>query len=160
MNDEIKEIFNDTKEFIKDLDDKSIYGIPIGELRQLLDYITNLQQIEQEHKKINGELREENSKLEIALENIQEDYDRRIKEIDVLKKKLDRRTEENERLKEDLKGQENLTLSYCKSEQDYKSRCEKVNLVIKGIFYGGNEDYYLNKIKEIQNILQNGSDKE
>lgn len=72
-----------------------------------------LQQLEQEHKKINGELREriaylersndrredtilglrqkindvedKNNKLEIALQNIQEDYDRRTKENERLK---------------------------------------------------------------------------
>jgi len=35
----------------------------IEECKQILDYITNLQQIEQEHKKINGELRKEINKL-------------------------------------------------------------------------------------------------
>ena len=33
------------------------------EAHLLLDYITNLQQIEQEHQRINGELREENKRL-------------------------------------------------------------------------------------------------
>ena len=31
---------------------------------EILDYITNLQQIEQGHQKLNGELREENKKLQ------------------------------------------------------------------------------------------------
>lgn len=85
MNDEIREILS--------LLNSSSWS---NEAKQIEDYITNLQQIEQEHKKINGELREENSKLEIALQNIQEDYNKRTKEIDVLKKKLDRRYYKNE----------------------------------------------------------------
>lgn len=45
-------------------------------IKQLLDYISNLKEIEQYHHKLNGELREEKEKLEIALQNIQEDFDR------------------------------------------------------------------------------------
>ena len=54
-------------------------------LLELFNYITNLQQIEQDHKKLNGELREENKKLN----NI-------IKGFDLYFKKMvdDRPTEE------------------------------------------------------------------
>lgn len=68
--------------------------------------------------------------------------------------------QENKRLKEDLKGQENLTLSYCKSEQDYKSRCEKAIEMLKEIhkILPGTYNQLLIEITQTLNILQNGSD--
>lgn len=75
---------------------------------------------------------------------------------------------ENERLKEENKcifskvNDDELLISNAMNyaeAQDYKSRCEKARLIIKGIPYGGNEDFYINKLKEIDDILQ-GVDKE
>ena len=79
MNDEIKEILdelkyisNDIKVHIQDenIKAKEIPSSMVKELRLnsysaklLLDYLTNLQQIEQDHQKLNGELREENKRL-------------------------------------------------------------------------------------------------
>lgn len=113
MNDEIKE---------------KIKAYYVGnDIDKIIDYITNLQQenkrlklkyksqkdinqkllsIDIKHKKINGELREENSKLEIALQNIQEDYNSRIEQINYLNEELGKEKrieEENERLKETIK---------------------------------------------------------
>lgn len=131
------------------------------------DLILKLQQLEQEHKKINGELRKENSKLEIALQNIQEDYDRRIEEIDVLKKKLDRRyykneckrlEQENERLKKNQRlspeERQHFHLDIDEIYEiliDYKSRCEKAVEYINMHYLNANEP-------DLLNILQNGSD--
>lgn len=41
-------------------------------------------------------------------------------------------------------------------EQQVKKQQEvidKINLIVKGIAYGGNEDYYIEKIKEINRLL-------
>ena len=65
MNKEIKEILTEMIN-LNDYEDYKIYGKRANEIgKLLLDYITNLQQenerlkaIEQEHKRINGELRE------------------------------------------------------------------------------------------------------
>ena len=35
-----------------------------------------------------------------------------------------------------------------------KEIINKINLIIKGIPYGGNEDYYMGKIKEINDLLK------
>lgn len=80
MNNEIKEIpqidatleysLEDFMEAYKIVDENKVYSngiefVPIFRVKQWLDYnnITNLQQIEQEHQRINGELREENKRL-------------------------------------------------------------------------------------------------
>jgi hypothetical protein len=152
MNDEIKEILD----LLKYCVEKNEYlEVPnMKEWKPLLDYIINLQQLEQEHKKINGELREENSKLEIALQNIQEDYDKRI--------------EENERLKVNC----NLGYEELKVARDYKSRCEKAidkiqYIIDYGFDYDGFNtveslkdliDMLVDYARESKNILQNGSE--
>lgn len=135
------------------------------------DLILKLQQIEQEHKKINGELREENSKLEIALQNIQEDYNKRIKEIDVLKEKLDRRYYKNEyeRLKELNKNASKVCMAEhrygvdkAEEARDYRFRCEKAIEYIKEhststYFSMLQADYDMN-LDILLNILQNGGE--
>lgn len=48
-----------------------------------------------------------------------------------------------------------------KLEQQCKKQKEiidKINLIIKGIHYGGNEDYYMEKIKEINGLLKEVSE--
>ncbi len=60
---------NEIKEILDKLKDKNNYIshsmilLSIKETTTILDYITNLQQIEQDHQKLNGELREENKRL-------------------------------------------------------------------------------------------------
>jgi len=55
------------KHDVEPLNDPNSKGIDLlydgKDIKAVLDYITNLQQIEQEHKKINGELRKEINKL-------------------------------------------------------------------------------------------------
>lgn len=142
------------------------------------DINQKLLSIDIKHKKINGELREENSKLEIALQNIQEDYNKRIKEIDVLKKKLDRRyykneyerlKQENERLKELNKNASKVCMAEhrygvdkAEEARDYKSRCEKAIEYIKEhststYFSMLQADYDMN-LDILLNILQNGGE--
>ena len=48
--------------------------------------------------------------------------------------------EENTRLLEQVKKQ--------------KEAIDKINLIIKGIAYGGNEDYYIEKINKINELLK------
>jgi len=75
MTNEIKEIIDDMKEvglysnargFIRELDSR--------DCNLLLDYITNLQEIEKEHQKINGELRQE-------INNLQQRIDKAVEYI-------------------------------------------------------------------------------
>lgn len=172
MNDEIKEIFNDTKEFIKDLDDKSIYGIPISELRQLLDYITNLedtlidkqecidayseiinnrdekitnlQQIEEDHKQANAVLMQELTNLEIENERLKAIW----KDTNVIVK-------DNKTLVMNTNAYDTL--------EDYKSRCEKAIEYIKNDWYSKNTVNIDNVVIgnwriDLLNILQNGSE--
>lgn len=158
MSNEIKEILTNCE---KAINEASGYNDTTD---KILDYITNLQQLEQEHKKINGELREENSKLEIALQNIQEDYDRRIEENERLK---------NEPLTNKLGRIDSVVANIYRSNKeknDYKSRCEKAIEYIncnkqKTICaYGDNEDddfeicLWEEDIDNLSNILQNGSE--
>lgn len=35
---------------------------------------------------------------------------------------------------------------------------DKIKLIIKGTFYGGNEEYYIGRMKEILQILENKGD--
>lgn len=132
MNDEIKEILSYLK---KKENTRRIKCITIEESKQLLDYITNLQQ--------------EKEKLEIALQNIQEDYDKRV--------------EEYERLKQIIADYVNVVLHDRKVIDDYKSRCEKASEKL------GNYKHYSTPTEEQNsenedivdsalNLLQNGSD--
>lgn len=66
MKDEIKEIF--PKEFYINKKEEMVAEVSLENLNKIVDYITNLQAIEQEHQRINGELREENKRLREQLE--------------------------------------------------------------------------------------------
>lgn len=68
MKDEIKEILDFIKEQIEKetLSYEPDVELSKEEAELLLDYINNLQAIEQEHQRINGELREENKRLREA----------------------------------------------------------------------------------------------
>lgn len=71
MKNEIKEIL-DRLFVYKNENDEMKYQpediLTIDDVWLLLDCITNLQQIEQDHQKLNGELREENKKLQEEIE--------------------------------------------------------------------------------------------
>ena len=41
-----------------------------------------------------------------------------------------------------------------KQSKKQKEVIDKINLIIKGISYGGNEDYYMGKMKEINGLLK------
>ena len=83
MNNEIKEILDELKDYVetskketsKYKDGYIIYPTKLGfkPCIKLLDYITNLQQIEKDHQKLNGELREEIKKLQEENEDLRED---------------------------------------------------------------------------------------
>lgn len=60
MKDEIKEILETIKKCIETKDDNiESFLIDIEKWKELLDYITNLQEIEKDHQRINGELRQQ-----------------------------------------------------------------------------------------------------
>lgn len=181
MNDEIKEMLDKLEYFIEEgYEYYNDIKLNENEVKNLLDYITNLKQ-ENKIKDTNWEsLKYYLEKLyykDYIEEAISDDIDKKIKELESkveikdYQKDIKALQQENERLKEDLKGQEKLTLSYCKSEQDYKSRCEKAveynNQIIKDTkdFYRPTTDiiYSGDSLIEIAtnniNILQNGSEK-
>lgn len=91
MNNEIKEILEELENMyeISELEEQ------VNNINKIRDYITNLQQIEQEHKETNATLMSELIKLE----------------------------EENERLKTIKPCM--LNFQECYVVKDYKSRCEK-----------------------------------
>ena len=166
--DEILDLITNLQQSLKDMTD-----INLENEKEL----TNLQQIEQEHKKINGELREENSKLEIALQNIQEDYDKRIKENERLKEEnieirqclLIKRRSIPHKLTMDKSIEEILDMP---TYEDYKSRCKKASdkiqyIIDYGFDYDGFDtveslkgliDMLVDYARESKNILQNGSE--
>lgn len=76
MTNEIKEIIEYLKDdsiFIYD-EDGTRKEITLDESKLLLDYITNLQEIEKEHQKINGELR-------LEINNLQQRINKAVKYI-------------------------------------------------------------------------------
>ena len=86
----------------------------------------------------------------------------KLKLIDLVDKYLDELynlQQENKQLKEHIGKYDH----YCKTtgieelmkeNQKYKEVIDKVILIIKGIAYGGNEDYYIEKLKDILDILK------
>lgn len=65
MNDEIKEILDKLQKVAnrETASRNALMEMKDKDYQLLLDYITNLQAIEQEHQRINGELREENKRI-------------------------------------------------------------------------------------------------
>lgn len=81
--------------------------------------------------------------------------------------KYDKLQQENKQLKEcycnrtDCSGRIKNSREYDSLYQKYnkqKEAIDKVNLIIKGIAYGGSEDYYLEKINEIHRLLKEVSE--
>lgn len=113
------------------------------QIKDLFDYITNLQTIEREYSAILSE----NAELENKITNLQE---------------------ENERLKEENKhifanvNDDKLLRSNAMNYaelQDYKQRNEKAIEKLKDLYsYADNEEYVDNYCKDLLNILQGKSD--
>lgn len=71
--------------------------------------------------------------------------------------------QENQKLKEQVKDEENWRIKIAKENERlhkdclaiiqqrdlYKSVIDEINLIVKGVAYGGNEEYYIEKFKEI-----------
>lgn len=74
MKDEIKEILDNFKNYEDSYKkcNETQFIIFYRDIHLLLDYITNLQQIEQDHQKLNGELREENNKLNNIIDELKQ----------------------------------------------------------------------------------------
>ena len=122
MNNEIKEILSYLK---KKENTRRIKCITIEESKQLLDYITNLQQ--------------ENKSLTEQLEYLRSgEYLNQVK------------------WERDLNENLNQTMSI--ELIDYKSRCEKINEILKeSPDFNYSNDYIILK-RRIESVLQNGSD--
>ena len=138
MKDEIKEIL---KKLNYNAQHYILYDYEVSILK---DYITNLKQIEQDHKEMNATLMSELAKLE----------------------------EKNERLKFQLEYQQIISSKYRMRKNIYKSRCEKASdkmqyIIDYGFDYDGFNtveslkgliDMLVNYARESKNILQKGSE--
>ena len=52
----------------------------------------------------------------------------------------------------------NERINWKEESQRQKEVIDKINLIIKGTSYGGNEDYYIGKMKEINVLLKEVSE--
>ena len=133
MNDEIK-IRHELNILSNTILDDTTYKPTISRRKLLLDYITNLQQIEQDHKETNATLMSELAKLE----------------------------EENERLKNHI--QNIPYRKVVREKEDYNSRCEKAIEYLKSYNTDFEHCRFneapisLRELGDLLNILQNGSD--
>lgn len=133
MNDEIKEILRKT-----DIDAVS-FGV-------IINYITNLQTIEQQYSAILSE----NAELENKITNLQqENQEMKTNTIPTLEHNIDALVDEVDEL------------------EDYKSRCEKANNQLKIIMQiikeqptrnVEDDEWIENRLIGVVNILQNGND--
>jgi DNA repair exonuclease SbcCD ATPase subunit len=147
MNDEIKEILDKLKDnnWYEELDLTGTKWIELKqeETNQLLDYITNLQQ--------------ENDNLKNIISSVKEDFLNANNELTNLQ-------QENERLKTKTKEQSLLLIDYQDMEQkleDYKSRIEKAVEYIKlrkKICERQENMTGINILVELLNILEGKSD--
>ena len=99
MNNDIKEILHNIKECCDIHKDENWVVYQKDRIYQLLDCITNLQQIEQEHQRINGELREEINFLKLDNPNANIEHFRVIGEN---KRKINNLRAENKKLKQSI----------------------------------------------------------
>ena len=155
MNNEIKEILDklNNSKWEKDTEEITYKILFSNEVYKLLDYITNLQQ-ENEYLKL--------SNPEMNIEHFRVINENKRK-IDNLRKQNKELQQENERLKHQLKVQEDLTIKNRMRKHIYKSRCEKASDKL------GNYKHYSTPTEEQNsenedivdsalNILQNGSE--
>ena len=173
----------ETRKDTKELDFNSSNGklmyATINEIiTPLLDYITNLQTIEQQYCAILSE----NAELENKITNLQKELEIMVRDDERSQETIIRLTKENERLKElnaELKviTKRPTPIDYAmiqKRYDDYKSRCKKASDKIQYIIdYGfdydgfnnveslkGLIDMLVDYARESKNILQNGSEEE
>ncbi len=85
-----------------------------------------------------------------------------IKElINSIEERLIVSQEINEPINTDLDKAIRLSVAYeelQQKNQKYKEVIDKINLIIKGIAYGGSEDYYMEKISKINELLKEVSE--
>lgn len=144
MNDEIKEILDKWK----DKDGTIKVNLSLGGIRQLEDYITNLQQKIEQYENPDDmtlfymwlDAKAKDKMKELEQEN------ERLKETNV----YCNRTDCIGRIKDSRKYD-----SVYQEKEDYKSRCEKAVKYIDTNFCIENR----RDLKEVVNILQNGSEK-
>lgn len=147
MNDEIKEIL-DRIETASEIFDCLLKP---EECTELLDYITNLQ----------AELQEANDNAEWwhnRFKAVQQENERLKENNQSMQEEMARVWEENERLKEELFKSVNNTNKSIELTEDYKSRCEKINEILKeSPDFNYSNDYIILK-RRIESVLQNGGD--
>ena len=159
MNDEIREIVKQIECYRNE--ELCLIFLSRKESNALLDYIANLQQENEYLKKQNDEktkigvadhkyasqmeekailLQQENQILHENNQNMQEE--------------MAKVWEENERLKEELFKSVNNTNKSIELTEDYKSRCEKINEILKeSPDFNYSNDYIILK-RKIEGILQ------
>lgn len=125
MNKEIKEILARLKnnDFEIDCNDGSCYKeLYLSEIEQLLDYITNLEQLEQDHKQANATLMQELTKKDIALQNAQDDFDKKVQENENQKELIRKQSKRNSRQRLANTKQQDLILKLQQENERLKER--------------------------------------
>ena len=157
MNNEIKEILEGMEEIADCTFTTDTFELNFEDTKQLLDYITKLQEDIRIGQEIIADYKEE-------LEE-----EKRINEADL--KLIDKLEEENEKLKEDLESQKSLTLSYSTASHDFYTRINKAIEYIKeniadvdfikknyNIDRFNDFDISINNVIDLLDILQNGGE--
>lgn len=137
MNNEIREILVRLSRYVITPDVRHDFD-------DLLDYITNLEQLEQDHKQANATLMQELTKKDIALQNAQDDFDRVRKEYVLLQNAGDSYEDE-------LEDRIDKAIEYI------IKNCDVIRLDNGYIIRSELTTYGLG---DLLNILQNGSEKD
>lgn len=135
MNDEIEEMLDLINELVKISPNKGSYGISHKKWKQLLDYITNLQQ---------------------AVKDTKDTADDMLYE---LKQENERLKELNENASKVCIAEHRYGVDKAEEARDYKSRCEKaIEYIENNMQYDDNIDDNWVMTNDLLNILQNGSE--
>ncbi len=159
MNDDIKETLNYLTKFINDKEEITKYGceISVKQAKQLLDYITNLQQELKYQEEAEIEYNEKHTKLMKKYTNLQQENER-LKELVNPKTQIFIDTQDME----ERYGEELYKEYLEKQIEDYKLRCEKaipmlkeLNIKLKDILNTGID---IKEISDIEDTLNGRSD--
>ena len=176
MNDEIKEILKEIECYRNE--ELCLIFLSRKESNALLDYITNLQQrsvdigeyntLVNEYNEIykeNERLKENNQAMQEEMARVWEENEDNLKCIKSLKEQLESVINENQRLLKQWFEDNDKTVKlvsekecYKSNYNDYKSRCEKINEILKeSPDFNYSNDYIILK-RRIESVLQNEDD--
>lgn len=172
MNNEIKEILDDLNDKCKYVED---YGyqykrLSLEDTDLLLDYITNLQENNDNQMKYIADLLVQITNLQQEIEKLNDDKRGMLVQLYKANDNRDKVKQENERLKEENNNKAMNDYAHAIDESwyrelydDYKSRCEKAIEYINDMLYPigtcvNGSDLPYESIESLLNILQNGGE--